>query len=245
MSHPKSIPLPDGGTLQVLYEDRSVLAVDKPSGWMLGPETEELAPRNLHLALMEGIDTQAWWAKSRGLKFVRFVHRLDAPTTGVLLLVKSRGAIAPFTRLFSQRNVEKVYLAVTAGIPKQNQWTCRASLGPDSRTWGRHSVDEAQGKPAETSFQLLATHDNQSLIAAYPYTGRTHQIRLHLELAGCPVVGDILYGRPHPHGLALRAVELRYQDPFTRRPVRIRAPMDDFCRRYEFEPPILPPQPRS
>lgn len=238
MPAPRLIPLPGNDILDVLYEDRSVLAVDKPAGWILGPETEELAHRNLHLALMAGIQQGAWWARSRNLRFLRFVHRLDAPTTGVLLMVKSQGAIAPFTRLFATRQVEKSYLAVVTPIPKETEWTCKQCLGPDPLRHGRHQVDPVNGKTAETHFRILSIlpEKNEALVAASPYSGRSHQIRVHLLASGCPVIGDMMYGKVDRRGLALRAIEIKYPDPFTRKLIRIRAPIDEFCRRYGQNP---------
>ena len=87
------VELPDGTGVPILFEDRSVLAIDKPAGWMLGPEDEEHVRRNLHLALMAGIEDGAWWARCRALKFIRFIHRLDAPTTGVLLMEIGRAHV--------------------------------------------------------------------------------------------------------------------------------------------------------
>ena len=238
MAKTTHVELPDGTEVPVLHEDRSVLAIDKPAGWMLGPEDEEHVRRNLHLGLMLGIEEGAWWARSRGLKFIRFIHRLDAPTTGVLLMAKSRGAIAPFGRLFATRDVSKRYLAATEGIPREAEWTCTLPLGPDPRQPGRHRVDRVGGKEAETRFRVVATRGGRALVEAFPRTGRTHQIRLHLAAAGCPVVGDILYGRQDPVGLGLRAVELSYRDPFTGRPVRVQAPHEAFRRAFGLGDPV-------
>ena len=230
------VELPDGSQVSILHEDRAVMAIDKPPGWMLGPEDEEHVRRNLHIALTLGIEAGAWWAKCRSLKFVRFIHRLDAPTTGVLLLAKSRGALAPYGKLFATRLVQKTYLAVTDGIPKQREWTCTLPLGPDPAMPGRHRVEPENGKESETRFKVLRELNGRALIEAYPLTGRTHQIRLHLLAAGCPVTGDILYGKPHPAGLGLRAVELCYPDPFDRRPIRIRADRVGFETAFGFGP---------
>ncbi len=232
MAKTSFVELPDGTCVPILYEDRAVLAIDKPAGWMLGPEDEEHVRRNLHVGLMEGIESGAWWARCRGLKFIRFIHRLDAPTTGVLLMAKSRGAIAPFGRLFATREVQKRYLAVTEGVPREAEWTCRLPLGPEPRQPGRHRVDLRGGKEAETGFRVVGTAGGRALVEAFPRTGRTHQIRLHLVAAGCPVVGDVLYGRPDPVGLGLRAVELSYRDPFTGRPVHVRAPFGAFRKAF-------------
>jgi 23S rRNA pseudouridine1911/1915/1917 synthase len=237
------VELPDGSQVSILHEDRAVMAIDKPPGWMLGPEDEEHVRRNLHIALTLGIEAGSWWAKCRSLKFVRFIHRLDAPTTGVLLLAKSRGALAPYGKLFATRLVQKTYLAVTDRIPKEREWTCTLPLGPDPAMPGRHRVEPENGKESETRFKVLRELNGRALIEAYPLTGRTHQIRLHLLAAGCPVTGDILYGKPHPAGLGLRAVELCYPDPFDRRPIRIRADRVGFETAFGFGPEAKPAVP--
>jgi 23S rRNA-/tRNA-specific pseudouridylate synthase len=228
------VELPGGIPVPILYEDRSVLAIDKPAGWMLGPEDEEHARRNLHLGLTAGIDAGEWWARCRNLKYIRFIHRLDAPTTGILLLAKSPGVIPPFTRLFASRTIGKTYLAITDGIPKEVEWRCDLPLGPEPGSPGRHQVDPVNGKEASTLFRVLGSRGGRALVEARPLSGRTHQIRLHLLAAGCPVTGDILYGRHHPAGLGLRAVEMTYNDPFTHRPIRIRAPREGFSAAFGF-----------
>ena len=228
------VELPDRTRIPILYEDRAVLALDKPPGWVLGPDDEERLRHNLHLALLDGIERGAFWARSRNLRFLRFVHRLDGPTSGVLLFAKSQGGIRPYSELFADRAVEKAYLAVTEGVPKEITWTCRLGLGPDPAAFGRHRVDAAAGKPAETAFRILATNGTRALIEAHPHTGRTHQIRLHLLAAGCPVVGDELYGRFDRLGLGLRSVLLAFRDPFSGKPIGIRAPSQAWCERFGF-----------
>jgi RluA family pseudouridine synthase len=243
MAKTRDIVLHDGTRVPILYEDRSVLALDKPVGWILGPDVEELIERNLQIALTFGISHGHVWARTRNVKFLRFIHRLDAGTSGVLLFSKSMGAMRAYSELFSGREVEKAYLAVSDGIPQRQEWTSRTPLAPDPREHGRHRLSPREGKPAETSFHVLATRDGRALIEAEPYTGRTHQIRLHLLEAGCPVVGDLLYGRPlrgadrSERKLGLRAVRLAYRDPFTRKTVDIRAPADEFLRQFGFSAP--------
>ena len=126
-------------------------------------------------------------------------------------------------------------------------------------------VDNRQGKPAQTFFRVLQRGERMSLLEARPTTGRTHQIRLHAVATKHPIVGDQLYGDrdkdlaskwPREEWpLALRAVELAYADPFTRRRVQINAPTEEFCRAFGFkdvardeEPvmsPTVKPAPRS
>jgi 23S rRNA pseudouridine1911/1915/1917 synthase len=238
MPKPNCIELRTGDTIPILYEDRSVLAIDKPPGWMLVPFSWQRTGRNLQAALSSSIAARDFWARSRQLKFLKFVHRLDAGTSGVLLFAKSPGAVRSYGRLFEGRLMQKRYLAVVRGKPKSQEWICRASVLPDPQQPGRMKLDP-RGKPAETAFRLLQSNPNASLIEARPFTGRTHQIRLHLAEARLPILGDELYGIKEGAGieadLALRAVELAFRDPFTRKPVRILASAEDFCRKYGFE----------
>src|SRR5205814_1883728 len=109
--------------LPILYEDRSILAIDKPAGWMLVPVSWQNTNRNLQAALLSSIAAGHFWARSRSIKFLRYVHRLDAETSGILLFAKSRGALETFGDLFESRQMEKVYLAVTRQKPKEANWT--------------------------------------------------------------------------------------------------------------------------
>jgi 23S rRNA pseudouridine1911/1915/1917 synthase len=239
MAKPKNIELPTGDAIPVLYEDRSVIAIDKPRGWMLVPGSWQKTNRNLQMALTSSIAAGDFWARSRNLKFLRYVHRLDAETTGILLLAKSLGAVKTYGELFEGRQMEKGYLAVVHGVPKEQKWTCRLKLGPDPRQRGRMKVDVHGGKEAETFFRVLQSLGNRSLIDARPFTGRTHQIRVHLAEAGHSIVGDELYGGGGKGNLGLRAVNLAYTDPFTRQRVGIHAPIAGFCREYGFDIPIV------
>ena len=240
MPKPSSIELAGAEPIPILYEDRSVLAIDKPRGWMLVPFSWQKTTRNLQAAIVSSIAAGDFWARSRGLKFLRFVHRLDAETTGVMLFAKSQGAVESYSDLFESQRMAKTYLAVVVGKPKQTVWTCRSKLAPDTRQIGRMKVDARHGKEAETHFRVLQNREVTSLIEARPLTGRTHQIRVHLAKSGCPVLGDELYGRANKgFELGLRAVRLAYTDPFTRQRVEIRAPAEEFCREYGFDISIL------
>jgi len=191
---PKSpyIELPAGERCAILYEDRSVLAIDKPAGWMLSPSSWQRTKRNLQSVLIDSLKAGDFWARSRNLKFLRFVHRLDAETSGVLLLVKSPGGIRPYSRLFEGRKVEKVYLAAVRGVPAQREWVCQLSLAPAAGSEPQTRVDMRTGKPAETRFRVLQTTSDRALVEAHPLTGRMHQIRVHLAESGYPVLGDKL-----------------------------------------------------
>lgn len=237
VARPNFIQLGDEVSIPILYEDRSVMAIDKPVGWMLVPYNWDKTSRNLQLAISSSILGREFWARSRNLKYLKYIHRLDAETSGILLFAKSPGALQTYSDIFESRRMQKRYLAVVRGEPKKEEWSCDAKLGPDPREIGRHRVDPKAGKAAETQFKVLERRPGLALIEARPITGRTHQIRLHLTHAGLPIVGDTLYGVPEDRSrrtalMGLRAVGLEYQDPFQRRRVRIEAPTDEFLAQF-------------
>lgn len=245
MRRPNVIELADEVSIPILYEDRAVLAIDKPAGWMLVPYNWDRTGRNLQLAISSSILGGEFWARSRNLKFLKYVHRLDAETTGVLLFAKSQGALQTFSNLFESRRMNKRYLAIARGNPKKDEWLADAKLGPDPKEHGRHRVDP-QGKQAETFFKVLDHKGGLCLIEARPFTGRTHQIRIHLAHAGLPIVGDTMYGAPQDRSrktapMGLRAVGLEYQDPFRKHRVKIDAPSEAFVEQFFGTAGNIPP----
>lgn len=235
MGKPNAIELPGCEPIPILYEDRSVIAIDKPRGWMLVPHSWQKTQRNLMAAIDSSIRGGDFWARSRGLKFLRNVHRLDADTSGVLLFVKSYGAVETFSDMFESRRMEKTYLAVAIGEPRQSEWNCDLKIAPDERRIGRMRVDDRNGKPSETHFKILERREKFNLVECKPVTGRTHQIRVHLAQCGLPIVGDDLYGqREGKLPLALRAVRLAFINPFTKKRVDISASTDAFLKQFGF-----------
>ena len=242
--------------IKVIYEDRSLMAIDKPPGWLITTpkwsRTQQNLQREIELGILRGDD----WARQRQLRYLRFVHRLDRETSGVLLLAKNRHTLSRLSRLFTHQAVNKAYLCIVKGHPDVPTWECKAPLAPVSGKASRMAVNRNNGKPAETQFQVLHAGTEQSLIVAFPQTGRTHQIRVHLKHCGLPILGDPLYGpaskttpaqrrnerSPRPSAttnLALRAWGLRFPHPQNGRPLLIEAETAAFLRDYPIRVPKL------
>src|SRR3954467_7812005 len=159
MAKPNFIELREGKVFHrfpILYEDRNVLAIDKARHWMLVPFTWQRTNRNLQAAITSSISAGDFWSLSRNLKFFRYVHRLDADTTGVLLFAKTPGAARALGDLFETRQIEKRYLVVVTGAPKQGEWTCNEAIGPDPDHVGSMKLLR-DGKEAETQFRVVET----------------------------------------------------------------------------------------
>lgn len=172
---------------EVLHLDRLVLAVDKPAGVLAqegragGPALPDLCSRIL---------------RERGEPDAALlVHRLDRGTTGVTVLARTRAAQAALLAEFREGRAAKEYLALCAGEPSADELASDLALGSDPRVPGKRRPD-LRGEPARTRFRVLRRLRGAALIAAFPETGRTHQVRVHLAALGLPLAGDARYGGP-------------------------------------------------
>jgi 23S rRNA pseudouridine1911/1915/1917 synthase len=156
------------------------------------------------------------------------VHRLDAATSGVLLLARNPAAARVLAAAFAARAVRKTYLGVVQGRPQREEGEIFTHLAPPAGANPRGAVVEpGAGPPALTHFRVLAAAGDRALLELAPLTGRTHQLRLHLRHLGHPLLGDPLYARPDTPPAArlmLHAWRLDFPDPVTGRQVRASAP---------------------
>ena len=172
---------------RILHIDRLVLAVDKPDGVLAqegrggGPALPDLCSRLL---------------RARGEPDAALlVHRLDRGTTGVTVLARTAAAQAALLGEFREGRAAKEYLALCAGDPPADEMESDLALGADPAVPGKRRVDP-RGEPARTRLRVLRRLGGAALIAAFPETGRSHQIRVHLAALGLPLAGDARYGGP-------------------------------------------------
>lgn len=186
-SPPLSIE-PEGIVLDILYEDKELLLINKPAGMVVHPAPGARSGTILHALIHHCPTLKREDISSRP----GIVHRLDRNTSGILLAAKSRQIQEELSRQFALRKVKKSYLAITYGKPKT--LFLNAPLKRSAHLWKKMTPSE-EGKEAITRCTLLENREPLSLLEVFPETGRTHQIRVHLSHAGAPIVGDELYGK--------------------------------------------------
>ena len=167
-----------------LYEDDYLVVVDKPADVLTVPDRHDPDLPNL----------KHWLAGRTGGEIFP-VHRLDRPTSGVLVFAKTAGAHRGLSMQFEARRVEKVYLALVDGVPEPEEGEIDAPIGPHPSKVGRMLVTNRNGKPARTDYRVMQALGKFSLVGVQIFSGRTHQIRVHLAYIGHPLLVDPFYGR--------------------------------------------------
>jgi len=241
---------PNWPELEILYEDELLLAVNKPSGLLIAPDRWDKSRPNLMTLLQNAIRDGHPWTRERHLSYLANVHRLDIGTSGVLLLAKTRETLVNLAHQFFQHTPEKHYLALTEGVLPGPELLIDQPIGSNPHQPGKCRIDLRNGKTAQTRVKLLERFRHHALVDAELLTGRQHQVRVHLQFIGCPLVADPDYGNGTPLLLsqikpgykaaaheerpligrpALHAWRLKIQHPASNASIAIEAPMpDDF-----------------
>lgn len=180
---PESVPF------TVIHEDDDVLVIDKPAGIVVHP-----APGNWHGTLVHGL---LYRYPEIGVfnNVIRpgIVHRLDQTTSGLMVIARNQQAMESLQEQFRDRTVKKSYLALSCGIPERDRALIDLPIGRNPRNRKKMAV-VASGRRSQTLYRVIWSHSGKALIECELLTGRTHQIRVHLQYIGCPLAGDTLYG---------------------------------------------------
>ena len=209
--------------MNILFENDDVVAVVKPSGMMSHPDgvvTEETMSDWFAKTYPNSSSVGETQRLKDGTEIKRpgIVHRLDRETSGVLILAKTPEAHTFFKEAFQQRVIEKTYLAVTYGVPKEREGTIDFAIGRSRKDFRLRSAQpKAKGmmRDAITNYKVLSDIGTHALMEVKPKTGRTHQIRVHLKAIHHPIVCDQLYAPNHACDLgttrlALHAYQLAF-----------------------------------
>lgn len=188
-------PAPEDVAVSVVYEDDDLLVVSKPAGLVVHPAPGHERGTLVNALLARGV---AGGDPSRP----GIVHRLDAGTSGLMLVARTEEAYERLSRALADREIGRTYLALVEGSPDAETMTIDAPIGRSPRHRQKMAV-VAGGRESITHARVLERHPRTALVEAKPYTGRTHQIRVHLAAAGHPIVGDAVYGRDRALARAL------------------------------------------
>lgn len=210
----------------ILYEDEGLLVINKPSGIAVHGGS------GLSHGVIEAMREMR--PRDKGLELI---HRLDRDTSGCLMLARKRSTLRLFHALLRENRISKRYLALVAGQPQRDHFKVEQPLRKNTLRSGERVVRvDPDGKSALTFFHVLERLGRGCLLEADLRTGRTHQIRVHLQSSGLPIVGDTKYGEPQGTELArqlgcrrlgLHAAKLEIRLPERSRPLVIEAPLDE------------------
>ena len=204
----------------IAYEDEHLLVIDKEAGLVVHPakgHREDTLSQLLAGSAAGGDPERAG-----------IVHRLDRDTSGLLVVARSEQAHALLQKAIAERQVEREYLALVLGCPPARSGTIEAPIGRDARVRTRMAVGGAHAREARTHFVLERSLAEHALLRLKLETGRTHQIRVHLQAIGHPVAGDPEYGGAGALGLQrqfLHATRLAFAHPIGGAPIEVRSPL--------------------
>lgn len=221
-------------SLEIIYEDADLLVINKPAGMVVHPAIGH--PRGTLLNALLHYAQEVWQPC--------LVHRLDADTSGLIVVAKHKQAHEALQQQFKDRTVIKKYLALAHGLPKADFFESRAWIGrhpKDFRKRYAYDAEHPKAKHAHSDFRVRERHQDYATLEVRIYTGRTHQIRVHLQHLGHPILADGVYGRQaywplnqdseHTlHRQALHAWSLRLQHPQTNKDLQFTCPIPSDLR---------------
>lgn len=201
-------------SIEVLHQDNDILLINKPSGLLSLSGKNPLNKDSVHYRLVNGQD-----GVSSGFPEAKLLHRLDFGTSGIMVVGLNAKSAKHLNNQFQKRTVQKTYLAVLEGWLEDDQGLIKAAIAKDKNLFPRVKICDVTGKTAITEYTVLKRLEEprRSLVQFTPHTGRTHQLRIHSQSIGHPILGCDLYSSNHSEQMAnrllLHASDLLFEHP--------------------------------
>lgn len=207
---------PEDIPLDIIYEDQDIIVINKPKGMVVHPSVGNYEHTLVNALLFHCHDLSGINGKIRP----GIVHRIDKDTTGCIVACKNDKAHEAIALQLADKTCHREYIALVEGIIEHNSGTIDAPIGRDPKDRKKMTVTEINSKEAVTHFDVIERFKNYTLIKCQLETGRTHQIRVHMQFIGHPIVGDEVYGRrktlKDTQGQVLHAYKLELIHPSTK-----------------------------
>lgn len=221
---------PEDIPIDIVYEDADLLVINKASGMVVHPAPGHYTGTLVN-ALLYRFNLNSGEANRPGI-----VHRLDKDTSGLMLVAKNEFTHEKLSEMISKKDVERKYLAIVDGLIKHDTGTIDAPIGRDTNNRQKMAVTDVNGKDSITHFKVLERFDNNTFIECILETGRTHQIRVHMNYIGYPINNDPLYGRGKAteFGQMLHSYSIKFNHPRTGKELSFRVdPPKEFMDKLE------------
>ncbi len=211
------------GGIRVIHREDGFLVVDKPAGVLsvpgIGPAKADCVVTRVHRAFIEPLGASGSLSPGQLI-----VHRLDMDTSGLMVVALTGEAQRELSLQFERRIPDKTYIALVDGIVRPDEGEIDLPMRLDVENRPFQIVDHEQGRAARTAFRVLARETDRTRVEFRPFTGRTHQIRVHAFLGlGHPILGDVLYGKIPAERLMLHAAALGFLRPGSKTRVEFRS----------------------
>jgi 23S rRNA pseudouridine1911/1915/1917 synthase len=205
--------------LEIIYEDNHLIAINKPNGMLV--HTDETGDTSLEQVLKDYLKEKY---QKPGNVFLQSCHRIDRPVSGALIFAKTSKGKERMSKLFSERKVDKSYLALVAGCPDPYEADLENWMLKDRN---KNTVEIVKGEKsgavrARTKYKTLGQVGKFFLVRLNPITGKSHQLRVHMKFIGCPIAGDVKYGGPSindPSTILLHCRRMEFIHPIQKIPV--------------------------
>jgi len=213
--------------IDIVFEDDWIMVINKPAGWLSHP----VNGRNLASVSEWAVGYHPPIQQVGHPHRPGIVHRLDQYTEGLMIVAKNPAALTACQALFKSRQIQKTYWALVTGNVLSDTLDINQPILRSTKKQNRMVV-HPDGKVALSRLEVVTRYGSMTLVKMTPLTGRTHQIRVHLQFIGHPVVGDPLYGvNAHPHGQLLQAGGLSFIHPLTHEPLSFYLPLSNRLHR--------------